>query len=60
MPLSERIVRVLRIPYDVVFARDRIGMQPPFTPLFGLALVATIAMRPTREGRAGVAGRFER
>lgn len=48
MPLSERIVRLLRIPYDVVFARDRIGMQPPFTPLFGLALIATIALRRTR------------
>jgi 4-amino-4-deoxy-L-arabinose transferase-like glycosyltransferase len=30
---------VLRIPWDVVFARHRVNWQPPFTPFFALGLV---------------------
>lgn len=45
---SERIVHLLRVPWDVLFARERLGMQPPFTPLFALALIATLALRKTR------------
>jgi 4-amino-4-deoxy-L-arabinose transferase-like glycosyltransferase len=34
----ERLVGLVRIPWDVVFARGRMNWQPPFTPLFALAL----------------------
>lgn len=38
--LMERGVAFARIPWDVTFARGRMGVQPPFTPLFAVALVA--------------------
>jgi hypothetical protein len=37
--IAERLVRFVRIPWDVMFARDRIGQQPPYTPFFALALL---------------------
>jgi 4-amino-4-deoxy-L-arabinose transferase-like glycosyltransferase len=40
LPPARSIVSLIRIPFDVVFARDRIGQQPPFTPFFALALIA--------------------
>jgi 4-amino-4-deoxy-L-arabinose transferase-like glycosyltransferase len=37
--IAERLVRFVRIPWDVMFARDRMGQQPPYTPFFALALL---------------------
>lgn len=37
---GNHFVRFLRIPYDIIFARDRTGFQPPYTPFFSLALLA--------------------
>lgn len=34
---------VLRIPWDVVFARQRVNWQPPFTPFFAIALLVLCA-----------------
>jgi ABC-2 type transport system ATP-binding protein len=48
VPLLERVIELVRIPWDVIFARDRMNLQPPFTPLFGLALLATLTMRRSR------------
>lgn len=48
VPPLERVIDLVRIPWDVIFARDRMNLQPPFTPLFGLALIGTIARRRWR------------
>ncbi|HEV7766179.1 MAG TPA: hypothetical protein VGQ76_14335 [Thermoanaerobaculia bacterium] len=37
---GDHLMRFLRIPYDIIFARDRAGFQPPYTPFFSLALLA--------------------
>jgi 4-amino-4-deoxy-L-arabinose transferase-like glycosyltransferase len=46
----EPLWTVLRIPWDVVFARHRVNWQPPFTPFFAVALVvlAVAAVRAKR------------
>lgn len=48
--VAERVVSFARLPWDVMFARDRVGVQPPFTPLFApaLAVLAYGALRDTR------------
>jgi hypothetical protein len=43
IPPAERLLRALRVAYDVTFARDRVNQQPPFTPLImvmGLVILA--------------------
>ncbi|HEX7184205.1 MAG TPA: glycosyltransferase family 39 protein [Thermoanaerobaculia bacterium] len=48
--LSERLVAFLRIPWDVVFDRGRIGYQPPYSPVYllGLPLLLAAAFRDSR------------
>lgn len=36
--LGERFVALVRLPWDVVFARERVGHQPPFSPVYLVAL----------------------
>jgi 4-amino-4-deoxy-L-arabinose transferase-like glycosyltransferase len=48
---SERLVRAVRVAWDVTFARDRINQQPPFTPFF-LAMLLAIAAAAVRSARA--------
>lgn len=39
----DRLVAFVRLPWDVVFARDRVGYQPPFSPgLVGLVPILAI------------------
>jgi hypothetical protein len=46
-PWPMLIVKTLRLAWDVTFARERVNQQPPFTPLFlvALALLAAAALR---------------
>lgn len=39
LPPPRSLVALIRIPFDAIFLRGEIGMQPPFTPFFGIALV---------------------
>jgi hypothetical protein len=48
--LMEHVLAFVRIPWNVTFARFRVGFQPPFTPLFALALVG-IAAGAVRDAR---------
>jgi len=42
VPLGTRIVRTLLLPWNVTFARGEVNQQPPFTPLFAVALVVVL------------------
>lgn len=43
MEPGERLLAFVRLPWDVVFARDRVGYQPPFSPgLVGLLPILAI------------------
>jgi 4-amino-4-deoxy-L-arabinose transferase-like glycosyltransferase len=44
-PPLERLVNLVRIPWDVVFVRARMNFQPPMTPLFALSLLAMRSRR---------------
>jgi hypothetical protein len=35
-------VRLLRLPWDITFAREHVNRQPPYSPLFVLSLLGTI------------------
>jgi len=50
-PLPERAIRLLRVLWDVTFARDRSGFEPPITPLL-IAAAALLAMASVRNARA--------
>jgi len=39
----ERVVRMLRLPWDLAFARQRLNAQPPYTPLLAVALLLLLA-----------------
>lgn len=39
---SKSIVRALRLFWDITFAREHVGQQPPYSPLFAVALLVTI------------------
>ena len=39
-----RVVRTLRLVWDVTFARERVNFQPPVTPLLALMVVAVLAL----------------
>lgn len=49
--LAERATRLARVLWDVSFARSRVGLQPPVTPLL-IALVALIVIAAWRDRRA--------
>ena len=46
-----RVIRILRVIWDVTFARDRVGFQPPITPLL-IALVSIVLIAAIRDARA--------
>lgn len=54
--LSERLVELPRLPWDVLFAREKVGFQPPFSPAFllGLPLVVSGAWRDRRLRRLAI------
>jgi len=39
----ERMARLPRLPWDILFARERVGHQPPFSPAFLLGLPLLVA-----------------
>jgi 4-amino-4-deoxy-L-arabinose transferase-like glycosyltransferase len=41
-------VRMLRLLWDVTFARDRLNNQPPYSPLFAIAVLITIILAKDR------------
>ncbi|HVR40361.1 MAG TPA: hypothetical protein VMU84_14790 [Thermoanaerobaculia bacterium] len=41
-PMEKHFVLPWRLLYDITFARARTGMQPPYSPLFAIALLITI------------------
>jgi 4-amino-4-deoxy-L-arabinose transferase-like glycosyltransferase len=47
---AERLMELPRLPWDALFVRERVGLQPPFSPAFllGLPLVLTGAWRDPR------------
>jgi hypothetical protein len=49
--MLERAERLLRLPYDITFAREHVNFQPPYTPLFVVALI--IAVFFARKWRLG-------
>jgi hypothetical protein len=42
--LGTRVVRTLRLVWDVTFARERVNFQPPVTPLLAPMIVAVLAL----------------
>lgn len=54
--LGERLAELPRLPWDVLFERQRIGFHPPFSPalLLGLPLVITGAWRDRRLRRLAI------
>jgi 4-amino-4-deoxy-L-arabinose transferase-like glycosyltransferase len=49
-PLLGRLVRWIRIPWDVVFERGRYGQMPPFSPVY-LAALPLLALGAARDAR---------
>ncbi|HEX2223873.1 MAG TPA: hypothetical protein VHN15_06685, partial [Thermoanaerobaculia bacterium] len=47
---AERTVSLVRLPWDIVFARDRFGQQPPYSPAYlaVLPLALLLAWRDSR------------
>jgi hypothetical protein len=41
--VETRVVRTLRLMWDVTFARERVNFQPPFTPMLGAAVAMVLA-----------------
>ena len=52
IPFAERAMRVVRLIWDVTFARDRVGMQPPVTPFLALLVVALLFAAAKRDALA--------
>ena len=48
---AERVVRALRLFWNITFARDRVNYQPPYAPTFAVALLLTF-VAATRNRRA--------
>ncbi|MCM2313723.1 MAG: glycosyltransferase family 39 protein [Thermoanaerobaculia bacterium] len=48
MEPGERLVAFVRLPWDLVFARDRVGYQPPFSPAL-VGLVPVLAIHAVRD-----------
>ncbi|HXH38387.1 MAG TPA: hypothetical protein VNN08_07145 [Thermoanaerobaculia bacterium] len=53
MPIAAttRIANALRLFWDITFARERLNFQPPYSPLFAVAMLITL-IAATRDGRA--------
>ena len=51
IPFGERAIRMLRVMWDVTFARERMNFQPPITPLL-IALVFVVLAAAIRNTRA--------
>jgi len=51
--VGERLVALVRLPWDIVFARERVGNQPPFSPVYLLTLPLLVrgAVRDSRVRR---------
>ena len=49
--LLERVIGGIRVIWDVTFARERIGLQPPMTPLL-VAIVVLVVLGAVRDARA--------
>ncbi len=41
-PASEKVIGALRLLWDITFARARVNWQPPYSPLFALAIVMVV------------------
>jgi hypothetical protein len=54
IPLEERATRLARLIWDVTFARERVGMQPPVTPLLALFIVAILVAAVKRDAFARI------
>lgn len=46
--VGERLVALCRLPWDVLFARERVSLQPPSSP-FLVALLPVVALRALRD-----------
>jgi len=51
MTATTRIVNALRLFWDITFARGRVNFQPPYSPLFAIAMLITL-IAATRDRRA--------
>ena len=49
-PLPQRLARWVRLPWDVVFERQRYNQEPPFSPVW-LAALPLLAFGAARDGR---------
>lgn len=49
--LGQRLVDGVRIPWDTLFARERVGFAPPFSPWFALS-IPLVLLHATRSRRA--------
>lgn len=49
--VASEVTLPFRVPWDVTFARDRAGLQPPFTPFF-IAMIAAVFAASLRDRRA--------
>lgn len=54
--LAERLMELPRLPWEVLFEREKVGFQPPFSPAFllGLPFVLTGAWRDRRLRRLAI------
>lgn len=48
--VTRRLIALLRLPWDLVFARDRYGFQPPYSPVW-LVLLPAAALAAFRDAR---------
>jgi hypothetical protein len=48
---SGRVATALRLFWDITFARERVNFQPPYSPLFAVAMLITL-IAATRDRRA--------
>jgi 4-amino-4-deoxy-L-arabinose transferase-like glycosyltransferase len=39
---TDRVSAALRLVWNVTFARERVGLQPPYSPLFAIAILITL------------------
>jgi hypothetical protein len=51
MAATTRIANALRVFWDITFARERLNFQPPYSPLFAVAMLITL-IAATRDRRA--------
>ena len=51
MAATTRMANALRVFWDITFARERVNFQPPYSPLFAVAMLITL-IAATRDRRA--------